>query len=106
VQSGLPSAPSCHVWLRAKSERLTAHLEALLDHHAHADVTILTPRAPQQRGAQPSLRVERHSRELLARLTRASVVCDWQAPDVIRVAPFPGQPGPPVPQCRSCDAGR
>jgi kynureninase len=75
--------------LRAKSERLTGYLEFLLDHHALAGVTLITPRDPQQRGAQLSLRFDRAGQDIHQRLTRALVICDWREPDVIRVAPVP-----------------
>jgi kynureninase len=75
--------------LRTKSELLTGYLECLLEHRAPADVTIITPRDLQQRGAQLSLRLPRHGRAVHARLTQANVICDWREPDVIRVAPVP-----------------
>lgn len=75
--------------LRAKSELLTGYLTYLLDHHAPANVTMITPRDPQQRGAQLSLRLHHHGPALHARLVQAHVICDWREPDVIRVAPVP-----------------
>jgi kynureninase len=75
--------------LRAKSEALTGYLEALLDHQAHRNVTILTPRDPAQRGAQLSLRLHTHGQALHERLVQAKIMCDWREPDVIRVAPVP-----------------
>ncbi len=75
--------------LRAKSERLTGYLEYLLDSQALENVTIITPRDPQQRGAQLSLRVSDHGPALHERLVQAHVVCDWREPDVLRLAPVP-----------------
>jgi kynureninase len=75
--------------LRAKSTALTGYLEALLDHHAPDNVTIITPRDPAERGAQLSLRIRKHGQALHERLARANIMCDWREPDVIRVAPVP-----------------
>lgn len=75
--------------LRRKSELLTGYLEFLLAQRVPASVTIITPRGPQQRGAQLSLRISQHGRALHERLTQANVICDWREPDVIRVAPVP-----------------
>jgi kynureninase len=75
--------------LRAKSERLTGYLEFLLDNHAPVNVTLITPRDVQQRGAQLSLRIHHNGPALHERLIQAQVICDWREPDVIRVAPVP-----------------
>jgi kynureninase len=52
-------------------------------------VTIITPRDPQQRGAQLSLRIKNQGRAVHTNLGQAHVLCDWREPDVIRVAPVP-----------------
>jgi kynureninase len=75
--------------LRSKSEALTAWLETLLAHHAPANVTVITPSQPAQRGAQLSLLIPQHGKELYTRLVQANIMCDWREPDVIRVAPVP-----------------
>ncbi|MEZ4410545.1 MAG: kynureninase [Polyangiales bacterium] len=73
--------------LREKSLALTGRLEALLSARCPG-VEVLTPREPERRGCQLSLRVP-GGRSVHERLERAGVVCDWREPDVIRVAPVP-----------------
>jgi kynureninase len=75
--------------LRRKSERLTGYLEFLLDRLPEGFVRMTTPRDPQQRGAQLSLRFRGEPRTLLPRLTEAGVVCDFREPDIIRASPAP-----------------
>ncbi len=77
--------------LREKSVALTGYLEYLLQELA-ADVTILTPADPDRRGCQLSLRIggaRGRGRRVFEALIGADVVCDWRAPDVIRIAPVP-----------------
>lgn len=81
-EAGLPA-------LRAKSERLTGYLEFLLDRLPARRCQLLTPRNPAERGCQLSLLVPDRPRELLDALHAEGVVCDFRAPDVIRVAPVP-----------------
>ncbi|MBS0365008.1 MAG: kynureninase [Proteobacteria bacterium] len=82
--------------LRAKSQALTAHLEELLQPLA-AQVRSITPAqgAPSEaarRGCQLSLRLtagSQRGRQVFEALLASGVVCDWRAPDIIRVAPVP-----------------
>jgi kynureninase len=77
--------------LRAKSIALTGFLEELLQPLA-PEVEILTPRDPERRGCQLSLRLaagERHGRQVFDALADRGMVCDWRSPDIIRVAPVP-----------------
>ncbi|MEP7043796.1 MAG: kynureninase [Dokdonella sp.] len=78
--------------LRAKSEALTAYLENLI-HSELADVLdIATPREPERRGCQLSLRVHgprEAGRSLYDHLHVQGIVVDWREPDVIRAAPTP-----------------
>ena len=77
--------------LREKSLRLTDYLEGLLEREVGERVEILTPKDPNRRGCQLSLRVKsrRSGRRVFESLEGAGVTCDWREPDVIRVAPVP-----------------
>jgi kynureninase len=78
--------------LRKRSEKLTEYLEALLDEITTTrPLTVITPRDPQRRGAQLSLRVGRIRAADLARRLRHEhgVVTDAREPDIIRLAPVP-----------------
>ncbi|WP_240099368.1 kynureninase [Thermomonas flagellata] len=78
--------------LRAKSERLTGYLQALIDAHLGPALQVLTPRDPAQRGCQLSLRVRggrARGRALFEHLAARGVLGDWREPDVIRIAPVP-----------------
>ena len=77
--------------LRAKSLALTGLLEDLLL-PLEADLHLLTPRAPVQRGCQLSLRVKGppgRGRRVFDALNARGCICDWRTPDIIRVAPVP-----------------
>lgn len=83
--------------LRAKSERLTGYLEALVDARLGGTLQVITPRDPARRGCQLSLRVT-HGRGLSGReagrslfkfLGSQGIVGDWREPDVIRISPAP-----------------
>ncbi|WP_245658361.1 kynureninase [Microtetraspora malaysiensis] len=78
--------------LRARSVRLTGYLESLLDRIVPTrPITVVTPRDPERRGCQLSLRIERGSAAELARRLRHEhgVVTDAREPDIVRMAPTP-----------------
>jgi kynureninase len=75
--------------LRAKSVALTTYLDNLLEHIPSKQFSILTPRNPHHRGCQLSIQTKSNGKQLYEHLLRSGVVCDWRAPDVIRVAPVP-----------------
>jgi kynureninase len=78
--------------LRARSILLTGWLEKLLDARLGERIEILTPRDPEARGAQLSVRLRGargQGRALFDRLLAGGLVCDWREPDVIRLAPAP-----------------
>jgi len=77
--------------LRAKSVALTAFMEELLRPLAPR-VELITPRDPNARGCQLSLRIAGGAgpgRRVFEGLRAGGVVCDWRTPDIIRVAPVP-----------------
>jgi kynureninase len=75
--------------LRDKSASLTGYMEFLLGQHASPKFSIITPREPERRGAQLSIRVPGESHELCDRLAAAGVIGDWREPDTFRVAAVP-----------------
>jgi kynureninase len=78
--------------LRRKSESLTGYLETLIRSQLDDVLHIVTPREPERRGCQLSLRVRDgrdRGRALFEHLERHGIVGDWREPDVIRVSPAP-----------------
>ena len=75
--------------LRKKSISLTGYLDSLLDQHASDKFGVITPRDPERRGAQLSLRIAKGGRALCDRLLHEGIICDWREPDILRVAPAP-----------------
>lgn len=75
--------------LRAKSLKLTAFLEYLLQQLSHLKFEIITPKEPERRGAQLSLLFAERGREVFDALTEQGVIADWREPNVIRIAPVP-----------------
>jgi len=78
--------------LRTKSEALTGYLEALIDADLRDVLQVLTPREPERRGCQLSIRViggRERGRDLFDFLAARGVLGDWREPDVIRISPVP-----------------
>jgi len=89
--------------LRQKSRQLTGYLEFLIDelNQSGKNYRFITPRDPEQRGAQLSFITGREGKALFDYLTKNGVICDWREhnlPDddgveagsgVIRIAPAP-----------------
>lgn len=78
--------------IRAKSEQMSAYMDYLLDSRLAGKVESITPRDPDQRGCQLSLKVVANGidgQAVFERLQGADVECDWRYPNVIRVAPAP-----------------
>ncbi|MFB9186259.1 kynureninase, partial [Dactylosporangium sucinum] len=72
--------------LRARSERLTAYLQSLLD---PIGVEVVTPRDPARRGCQLSLRVADAGGLSKSLRHRHGVIADSREPDIVRLAPVP-----------------
>ncbi len=78
--------------LRTKSIALTGFLQQLLEELAPRMVEIVTPREPQQRGCQLSLRIAASpeaAKRCQEQLIAAGVIGDWREPDILRLAPTP-----------------
>jgi len=78
--------------LREKSIALTGFLHRLIDALLPGRVEVITPRAPDARGCQLSLRIARPpaaAKRCHEVLSAAGVVGDWRDPDVLRLAPAP-----------------
>ena len=78
--------------LREKSLALTDFLERGIHSVAAAtgaQLDILTPSDPAQRGCQLSVVAHGHGKALFDHLTAHGVIVDWREPAVIRLAPVP-----------------
>ena len=75
--------------LRKKSILLTGYLEYLILGLNNDNISIITPKAQQQRGCQLSIQVKNANKSLHTKLTKVNVITDWRTPDVIRCAPVP-----------------
>ena len=78
--------------LHEKSRRLTGYLEWLIESQLGEVLEILTPREPERRGAQLSVRVRAGrdaGQSLFDHLAAHGVLGDWREPDVMRIAPAP-----------------
>jgi kynureninase len=79
--------------LREKSEKLTGYLEYAVDRLAEefpdADIQLITPRDPAQRGSQISIDIAGRERKLFDDMIAAGVIGDFREPCIIRIAPMP-----------------
>ena len=75
--------------IREKSILLTGYLEKLLEEIPTDRIEVITPKDPERRGCQLSIRVRNADKTLFAQITTAGIIADWREPDVIRVAPAP-----------------
>jgi kynureninase len=75
--------------LRTKSVTLTGYMEFLLGQQPSPKFSMITPREPERRGAQLSIRLPHNGRDLCSRLIEQGVIGDWREPDTFRVAAAP-----------------
>src|SRR5690606_2126034 len=72
--------------LRAKSLKLTAFLETIINHVSernNAEIELITPVDPEARGAQLSILVHGYGKSLFNELQKNGVFSDWREPNVI-----------------------
>lgn len=75
--------------VRHKSKQMTAFLLELLELAPPSCFEIITPRDPELRGSQLSIRIQQHSEEVLQKLEAQRIICDSRPPDIIRVTATP-----------------
>jgi kynureninase len=75
--------------LREKSIALTGYMEFLLRQLKSEKFSVITPRDPARRGAQLSIRLSSHGRDICDKLAEDGVIGDWREPDIFRVAAVP-----------------
>ena len=75
--------------LRMKSIKLTGYLEYLILKMNNKNIDIITPKDPNQRGCQLSIKLNNSNKSLHQNLRLNNVITDWRDPNVIRCAPVP-----------------
>jgi kynureninase len=77
--------------LREKSLKLTGYLIYLIEklNEKGGNFNIITPKTPEDRGAQLSILTGDDGKALFDYLTENGVITDWREPNVIRLAPVP-----------------
>lgn len=79
--------------LFAKRDALTGYAEymlhSLLQEYPHIPLEIITPKNSKERGAQLSMLIHKHGKELIDSLLSYGIIVDWREPNIIRLAPAP-----------------
>ncbi len=79
--------------LRKKSLVLTAYAEYLLElvktENKKLKYEIVTPKNPEQRGAQLSLLFKSNGKKVFKHVEKNNIIVDWREPNVFRFAPVP-----------------
>ena len=74
--------------IREKAIKLTGFLEYLLLEIKDERIEMITPKNPQERGSQISIKLKGATKQLFDDLMKAGVISDWREPNVIRLAPI------------------
>ncbi|HEY9678335.1 MAG TPA: kynureninase [Drouetiella sp.] len=77
------------VAIREKCISITGYLEYLIDQLPKGFCSIITPRNPEERGSQLSIRFSHDPKQMLEALKKEGAICDFRNPDIIRAAPVP-----------------
>jgi kynureninase len=64
-------------------------MEFLLLQNVSDKFSLITPREPERRGAQISIRLPKDGRKFCDRLAAEGVIGDWREPDTFRIAAVP-----------------
>jgi kynureninase len=79
--------------LFAKRDALTGYAEfmlhSLLQEYPHIPLEIITPKNTKERGAQLSMLIHKHGKQLIDSLLSDGIIVDWREPNIIRLAPAP-----------------
>ncbi len=80
--------------LIAKRVDLTNYLEFMINDLSQrkgelCSFEIITPKNPDERGAQLSILLHGMGKSLFDKITKMGVIADWREPNVIRIAPVP-----------------
>ncbi|MBC7996838.1 MAG: kynureninase [Leptolyngbya sp.] len=75
--------------IRAKSDRMTAYLEFLLEKIPSKFLKVITPKSITERGSQLSLKLGSVPKDFVKILRESGVICDFREPDIVRAAPAP-----------------
>lgn len=75
--------------IRQKSVLITGYLEYLLTKLPNNFCSIITPKNPEERGSQLSIRLTKDPKDMLEALKQEGAICDFRNPDIIRATPIP-----------------
>lgn len=75
--------------LSEKSVKLTGLLEFLLETSFGSQISLMTPKDPQQRGCQLSIKIPQQGKDFIESLKNQGFLCDFRPPNILRVSPVP-----------------